>query len=98
MDDEAPNEVYFEQPFSGGLLEDAGRLIPAGAIKQDAYEEAGVGTFESGAKVLAEWFGECWHAAGGASFPIPAYINLHDRSEYYELRSRRWRAESPWPS
>ena len=27
---------------------------------------------------MAEWFGECWHEAGGAAFPRPAYISLHD--------------------
>lgn len=59
-------------------------------IDQDRYEAAGVATFESGARVLAEWFGECWHAAGGAHFPLPAYINLHDSSRYYDLHARRW--------
>lgn len=65
-------------------------MIPQGAIDQDRYESAGVATFESGARVLAEWFGECWHAAGGAKFPLPAYINLHDSSRYYDLHARRW--------
>jgi hypothetical protein len=98
MDDDAPNEVYFEPPFNGLLLPDAGELIPEGAIDQDAYEEAGVATFESGARVLAEWFGECWHAAGGTTFPIPAYISLHDSSRYYDLRARRWVRDSEiWP-
>jgi hypothetical protein len=49
-----------------------------------------VATFESGARVLAEWFGECWHKAGGAAFPLPAYINLHDVSRYFDLHARRW--------
>jgi hypothetical protein len=98
MDDEAPNEVYFEPPFYASLLPDAGPLIPPGAIDQEGYEDAGVATFESGARVLAEWFGECWHAAGGATFPIPAYINLHDSSRYFDLRARRWVRESEiWP-
>jgi hypothetical protein len=90
MDSDDPNEVYFEPPFCGQLLSKSGALIPAGAIDQDAYESAGVGTFGSGARVMAEWFGECWHAAGGAKFPIPAYINLHDSSRYFDLRKRRW--------
>lgn len=55
-------------------------------------------TLESGARVLAEWFGECWHAAGGAAFPVPAYISLHDSSRYFDLRARRWvRGSDIWP-
>lgn len=98
MDDQSPDEVYFQPPFYGTLLRDAGPLIPRGAIDQDAYEDAGVATFESGARVLAEWFGECWHEAGGASFHIPAYINFHDSSSYYDLRVRRWVKDADiWP-
>ena len=69
MDDKAPHEVYFEAPFNGRILPGAGELIPEGAIDQDAYEEAGVDTFVSGARVMAEWFGECWHAAGVRQVP-----------------------------
>ena len=51
-----------------------------------------------GARVMAEWFGECWHAADGGKFPIRAYINLHDSSRYFDLRSRGWVRESDvWP-
>jgi hypothetical protein len=94
MDDESPDEVYFKPPFNGKLLPKAGALIPIGAIDQDAYEDAGVATFESGTRVMAEWFGECWHTAGGAKFPIPAYINLHDSSRYFDLREHRWVRDS----
>ena len=67
-------------------------------IEKDAYEDVGVATFESGARIMAEWFGECWHAAGGAKYPIPAYINLHDSSRYFDLRKRRWvRDADIWP-
>ena len=90
MDSEAVNEVYFRAPFKGKVLPKASPLIPKGAIDQDRYETAGVATFESGARVLAEWFGECWHAAGGTTFPRPAYISMHDTSRYYDLHARRW--------
>ena len=90
MDSEALNEVYFRPPFKGRVLLDVGELIPKGAIDQERYESAGVATLESGADVLAEWFGECWHAAGGTEFPLPAYINLHDSSRYFDLHARRW--------
>src|SRR5581483_2222609 len=46
MDDKAPNEVYFKPPFSMALLQDAGELIPKGAIDQEAFENAGLATFE----------------------------------------------------
>src|SRR5260370_15093548 len=85
MDDAAPNEVYFKPPFNGTLLPDAGELIPTGAIDQDAYEDEGVATFESGARIMAEWFGECWHAARGAQVPIPAYIHLPDSVRHFAL-------------
>lgn len=99
VDDQSPDEAYFEPPFYAQLLPDAGPLIQEGAIDQDGYEEAGVATFESGAAVMAEWLGECWQAAGGASFPIPAYIHHHDRSRYFDLRARRWASDSDiWPS
>jgi hypothetical protein len=98
MDDESSDEVYFKRPFYGPVLPDAGELIPAGAIDQDGYEKDSVATFESGARVLAEWFGECWHAAGGSDYPIPAYISLHDSSRYFDLRARRWVQDSDiWP-
>ena len=90
MDDESPDEVYFEPPFSSGILEGAGALIPAGAVDQDAYEDDGIATFETGATVLAEWFGDCWHEAGGARLPVPAYIGHHDRSARFDLRAREW--------
>jgi len=98
LDGASPNEVYFEAPFYAALLPEAGALIPVGAIDQDDFEVAGVATFESGARVLAEWFGECWRAAGGMEFPIPAFIHHHDRSRYFDLRSGRWVQEADiWP-
>lgn len=91
MDREAVNEKFFEPPFKGRVLpKSAGPLVEEGAIDQDRYEAGGVATLESGARVLAEWFGECWHAAGGSAFPLPAYIYLHDSSRYFDLHACRW--------
>lgn len=98
MDDESPDEIYFKKPFSGPVLSKVGDLIPEGTIDQDGYEESGVATFETGACVLAEWFGECWQTAGGKAFSIPAYIHHHGRSQYFDLRAGRWvREEDIWP-
>lgn len=85
-------EVCFDPPFAGPLLQDAGELIPADAASEleGFAEDGGVGSFERGARVLAEWFGRCWHAAGGASFPRPASVGLHDGTEWYDLGERRW--------
>jgi hypothetical protein len=82
-------EVYFKAPFYGQMIP-RGRLIPEGAIDQEAFENEGIATFETGAVVTAEWFGECWHQAGGKRFPVPAFIEHHDSSEAYDLRQRRW--------
>jgi hypothetical protein len=92
MDRECVNEADGAgPPFRGRVIPpSAGPLIPDGAIDQGRYEDAGVRTFESGARVLAEWFGECWHAAGGAAFSLPAYLHLHDSSRYFDLHARRW--------
>jgi hypothetical protein len=98
MDDAAPNEVYFKRPFNGLVLPRSKALVRRGAIDQDAYEDAGIDTYVSGARALAEWFGECWHATGGAKFSIPAYINHHDSSRFYDLRKRKWvRDTDIWP-
>ena len=94
MTDESQDEVYFKPPFSGPVLKTRGPLIPHGAIDQDAYEEAGIATFESGARILCEWFAECWSAADGERFPIPAFINHHDRNSYFDLRRKRWVKQS----
>lgn len=91
MDREAVDEEYDEPPFCGKVLPNSTEpLIPPSAIDQDYYEANGVGTFERGARVLAEWFGECWHTAGGLNFPLPTYINLHDSSHYYDLHALQW--------
>ena len=90
MDDASPKEVYYESPFNDTLLPGVGPLVPDGAIDQDGYEEDGVATFESGARLMAVWFGECWHTADGGKFSIPAYIHLHDDSDYFDLGARRW--------
>lgn len=98
MDDASPDEVYFKRPFSGAVLPGKKVLVPRGAIDQDAYERAGVATFESAAKLVAKWFHEHWRKAGGATFPIPAYIRHSGRSRYLNLRNGRWvDGDSIWP-
>lgn len=94
MDDQSPDEVYFEPPFSDGILEEAGALVPRGAIDQDVYENADVDTLKTGARVLAEWFGECWQEAGGRETTLPAYIGYHDQPELYDLNLKKWVDES----
>src|SRR5438874_1581469 len=46
MDGEALNERYFEPPFKGPVLPEAGPLIADGAIDQHRYEAGGMATFE----------------------------------------------------
>jgi hypothetical protein len=89
-------EVSFEPPFCGPLLEGV-EFIPLGAIDQEAFENDGVATYESGAVVAAEWFGECWHAAGGDLYPLPAFIEHHDAADAYDLARQCWiEEESIW--
>jgi hypothetical protein len=82
-------EVYFKAPFYGQMLPRR-KLILKDAIDQEAVENEGIATFETGAVVTAEWFGKCWHQAGGNCFSVPAFIQHHDHCEAYDLRRRRW--------
>lgn len=92
MDSDGVNEKCWEAPFYGELLPDTEPLVPEGAIEQDGFEDAGIDTYERGGRLMAEWFGECWRTAGGESFPLPAYISLHDSVECYDLRTFTWRS------
>ncbi|CEF48225.1 unnamed protein product [uncultured bacterium] len=88
--DRRGNEVSVDTPFHGSRLAIRGELIPGGVIDQDAFEEDGVATFESGARILAELFRQCWQAAGGEGFSLPAYIKHHDRGTALDLRTGEW--------
>ena len=91
IDEGWPDGILIDMSLVGrAVLEGAGEMVPAGAIDQDAYEAAGIATDEAAARVLAEWFGECWHAAGGGQFPSPAYLISGDGSSYYDLRTGGW--------
>ncbi len=90
------HELTSKPPFCGELLQ-AMPFIPEGAIDQEAFENDGVRTFETGAMVIVQWFGECWHTAGGGRFPVPVFIEHHDAAEAYDLRERCWiEEESIW--
>ena len=98
MDKESPDEVYFESPFYGAILPDVAEIVPEDGINQDEYELNGIATFETGAHVLCEWFGKCWHKAGCAAFPIPAYIHHHDRDAHFDLKAQKWVGQRDiWP-
>jgi hypothetical protein len=89
-------ELTFEGPFYGRVLEGI-EFIPSGAIDQAKFEDDGIATYESGAVVIAEWFGDCWHAAHGRRFPVPAFIEHHDSADAYDLHARCWgEEESIW--
>jgi hypothetical protein len=82
-------EVTTSAPFYGSVLE-AVEFIPEGAIDHEAYESAGVATYEAGAVVIAEWLGQCWQAANGGRFPFPAFVEHHDAAEAYDLQDQCW--------
>lgn len=39
---------------------------------------------------VVEWFGKCWDKAGGDKINIPTYIERHDTSFYFNLKSKKW--------
>ena len=90
MDAALRNSLLDERPYPSLLLQSAGPLVPEGVIDQAAFEDAGIGTYGRGGKLLAEWFAECWDRAGGAAFPLPGFIYLHDDTRYYDLRAKRY--------
>ena len=83
-------------PLSGTLLKGTGPLVKWGEIDMDKYEDAGIGTYERGAALLISWFDLCWRAAGGKDFSRPAAINLHDSTDWFDLRARKWVNASKW--
>lgn len=99
MDDETPDETYYDEPFSGFLLDGGGpELVSDGAIDQDKYEDAGVDTYDLTHELLAEWFATVWTKSGGRDFPIPAFIGAHDRDAFIDLRTgAKCRAADIWP-
>ncbi len=99
MDDKAPDEAYYDEPFSGFLLDGGGpELVSDGAIDQDRYEDAGIDTYDLTHELLAEWFATVWTKSGGRDFPIPAFIGAHDRDAFIDLRTgAKCSAADIWP-
>lgn len=99
MDDTTPDETYYEEPFSGFLIEGGGpELVSDGAIDQDKYEDNGIDTYDATHEMLAEWFAAVWIKNGGRDFAIPAYIGAHDRDVFIDLRTgSKCSAADIWP-
>lgn len=92
MDDVSPDEVYYDEPFSGFLIEPGGpALVAEGAIDQDRFEDAEIDTFDVTHEMLAEWFASIWGKCGGNKFARPAYVGAHDRDAFIDLRSAKIR-------
>jgi hypothetical protein len=88
MDDASPDEVYFDEPFSGFLIDGGGpALVIEDAIDQDKFEDAGIDTFDITHEMIAGWFASIWKECGGDQFARPAYIGAHDRDAFVDLRS-----------
>lgn len=88
MDDSSPDETYYDEPFSGFLIDGGGpELIAEDAIEQDKFEDGGIDTYDITHEVLAEWFASIWKQCGGDKFNRPAYIGAHDRDAFIDLRS-----------
>ena len=90
LDSTLRKERLDERPYESLLLQSAGPLVEDGALNQEPFEDAGIGTYGRGAELLSRWFADCWDRAGGAAFPLPAFIYLHDDTSYYDLRAKRY--------
>lgn len=99
MDHATPDETYYDEPFSGFLIDGGGpELVSDGAIDQDKYEDNGINTYDVTHEMLAEWFASVWMKNGGRDFAIPAYIGAHDRDVFIDLRTgSKWSAADIWP-
>lgn len=99
MDDASPDETYFEEPFSGFLVDGGGpELVSDEAIDQDKYEDEGLDTYDIAHEVVADWFASIWAKCGGRSFGVPAYVGTHDRDLFVDLRSgAKCRGADIWP-
>jgi hypothetical protein len=99
MDDATPDETYYDEPFSGFLIDGGGpQLVSEGAIDQDEYEDKGIDTYDVTHEMLAEWFASVWLKNGGRDFAIPAYIGAHDRDVFIDLRAgSKCSAADIWP-
>ena len=100
MDNESPDETYYEEPFSGFLVSDGDgdELIPDGRIDQDHYEDNGIDTYDLTHDLLAEWISSIWGELGGRQFSIPAYIGGHDRDAFIDLRTEtKCSSADIWP-
>ncbi len=88
MDDASPDEVYYDEPFSGFLIDGGGpELVVEDAIDQDKFEDAGIDTFDISHEMIARWFASIWKTCGGDQFTRPAYVGAHDRDAFIDLRS-----------
>jgi hypothetical protein len=99
MDDATPDETYYDEPFSGFLIDGGGpELVPDGAVDQGKYEDNGIDTYDVTHEMLAEWFASIWGRNGGRDFAIPAYIGAHDRDVFIDLRTgSKCSAADIWP-
>lgn len=77
--------------FPMGLVEDVEHVVPPDEAEVTARcNEAGVETVEVELQTLIEWFADCWVAAGGSDFPLPAYIGVRGDIESFDLKRRQW--------
>ncbi|WP_203333550.1 hypothetical protein [Planococcus beigongshangi] len=56
----------------------------------DFYEQNEEELMPQEQQAFADWFRECWEAAGGESLKLPSYFAFHDEAKSYDLKNRRW--------
>jgi hypothetical protein len=85
-------------PGRTDLLADIPYTIPPEIIDSEEYDDMGIDAWNIAFRMLAPWFAECWHAAGGLDCAYPAYICQHDDVESFDLKQRTWISDDEkWP-
>ena len=74
---------------------DPGLLDIRGVVPRETWHawesrDANIDSHTVAAEAVVPWFASCWKAAGGAGFPLPAFVCLHDDPWTFDLRASRW--------
>ncbi|OAN15509.1 hypothetical protein [Exiguobacterium undae] len=100
MDREA-NEVFEEAGTPGfagseSMLDEAVYYHVTSKSSDDFdvfHEEHEEILIEQERQLFTEWFSTCWQQAGGEQVQLPAYFNVHDEGETFDLKRQIWMDE-----
>jgi hypothetical protein len=92
MDEEAVNEVVIEKPpGSNSYWSVLSERLIAGRDEEYISQKAiYAGSYETAAKVIAEFVRDGYLAAGGKDHPLRAFAAHHDRGTALDLKLGKW--------